>query len=157
MIARARLAAALVLLIVVGSGCGGDGAAATNGTSVPAAQHRAYRAAAEAFRTGDYDAALSGYRKAGGYSDAALRVKRVLHVAAVRTLANARRKLLFGHPRAALAQAQTATRRYGARTPAALKLVKISGEAQSIFHHCQADHPEPYCLRLAHRYARQRY
>jgi hypothetical protein len=125
-------------------GCGGGSDAAHLARTYSAADHAA--------RSGDFDTAIQDFRSIGRYRDAPARLTAVRRAAAETLLTRGRRKLADGHPRAAVALAQTAITSYGDTSAAALALLGQAQLAQNIRHSQQQAlfraHPE-----LVHHHA----
>jgi len=118
-----------IVVAVVGAawavGCGGG---------IGASQARTYNAGLQAARLGDFDTAIADFRSLGRYRDAPAQLAAVRRTAAQTVLARARQKLSDGHPRAAVALAQTAITSYGDASTAALTLLGQAQLAQNIHH-----------------------
>lgn len=109
------LATALALAAVASAGCG-DG---REERPPPDPRERAYSAAVLASAARDYDGAIQGFRDAGSYRDAPQRLAEIREEAGEVRLAEARRKLKEGSPRAALSLAEIVVFRYGYDRPKA--------------------------------------
>jgi len=138
------LAVAVVTAALTATACGG-------GTDA-AKLARTYAAANHAARAGDFDTAIQDFRALGRYRDAPARLAAVRRAAAQTLLTRARQKLSDGHPRAAVALAQTAITSYRDTSTEALTLLGQAQLAQNI-HHSQEQalfraHPE-----LVHHHA----
>jgi outer membrane protein assembly factor BamD (BamD/ComL family) len=130
---RAGIVLAWICALLTVAGCGGS----SHGTQTPAQKAASYAGAVRALRSGDFDAAITGFRSLGTYRHADRRLLEARRVAGEQTLANARRKLRDGHPRAAVALAQTATARYGYASSGALAFLRRAERAQAEHHRLQ--------------------
>lgn len=85
----------------------------------------------------DYDRAINGFQALGNFRDARRRLVQVKASAAAALLTLARSKLAAGHPRAAVALADTATSRYGDTSGAGRALLAQAQQAQAAHHQRQ--------------------
>ena len=128
-----RLAVTLCALALALIGCGGS-----NGSGASDQQRSArYAGADAALRAGDYDRAINAFQALGSFRDSPRRLAQVKAAAGAALLASARRKLAQGHPRAALALAETATARYGDTSAQARALLVRAQRAQVVHHQAQ--------------------
>jgi hypothetical protein len=138
--AQARwLPTLIALAALAGAGCGG-------GVNRAARQAHTYAAGDTAFRGGDFDVAIQDFRSLGSYRDAPSRLAQVRQAASATLQASARGKLADGHPRAAVALAQTAISTYGDTSSRATAFLHQAQRAQTIHHSVQQAqfraHPE---------------
>jgi hypothetical protein len=115
-------------------GCAGGGSAAPKQNV--AAERKAYAEGVAAQAKRDWETAMDAFRDAGNYSDAPRRLTLVLRAGAANVLADARRKLRDGHPRAAVVLVQVAMRDYEDKSLEAQELLRRAQAAQ-IAHHRQ--------------------
>lgn len=123
---RTSLALALVAAALTVTSCGG-------GSDAGRLAH-IYAAGIHAAEVADYDRAIADFRALGRYRDAPTRLAAVRQAAAQTLLTRARQKLSDGHPRAAVALAQTAITSYGDTSAPALNLLTKAQLAQNIRH-----------------------
>jgi hypothetical protein len=112
------------------AGCGG-------GVDRAAQLAHIYAAGDSAFHKSDFDIAIQDFRSLGNYRDAPARLAQVRRAASATLLARARQKLADGHPRAAVALAQTAISSYGDSGSRAATFLRQAQRAQTIHHGVQ--------------------
>jgi hypothetical protein len=116
-------------------GCGGGGTSSAPNRNL-GAERKAYAEGIAAAAKRDWETAMDAFRDAGNYRDAPRRLAVVLRAGAANVLADARRKLRDGHPRAAVVLVQVAMRDYEDSSPQTRVLLRRAQSAQ-VAHHRQ--------------------